>query len=183
MHFQIRKATQADRQAIPDVVIAAFGDTQGNEIADLVDELLVDPTAKPILSLVAESKNVVVGHILFTNVRITHAPRSTHAAILAPLSVHPDYQDQGIGGQLIHEGLHQLRAAGVELVFVLGHPDYYPKHGFAAAGVHEFDAPYPIPPENADAWMVQELRPNTIGRVKGTVLCADALNHPKHWRE
>jgi predicted N-acetyltransferase YhbS len=183
MSLQVRKAFESDKQAISDVVIAAFGDVQGQEIADLITGLLADPSAQPLLSLVVTADDNVVGHILFTNARMKHSQRIVSSAILAPLSVHPDYQNQGIGGQLIKEGLKQMKAAGVELVFVLGHPGYYPKYGFSAAGIEGFDAPYPIPPENSGAWMVQELHPGVIGHVSGRVICADALNDPVHWRE
>ncbi len=94
-----------------------------------------------------------------------------------------EYQSQGIGGRLIKEGLKQLKATGVELVFVLGHPGYYPKYGFSTAGIQGFEASYPIPPENSGAWMVRELHPGVIGHVSGKVICAKALNDPKHWRE
>ena len=183
MNLQVRKAFESDKQAISDVVIAAFSDLEGQEIADLTTDLLADPSAQPLLSLVATTNDNVVGHILFTNAQIKHSQRSVSSAILAPLSVHPEYQSQGIGGQLIKEGLKQLTATGVELVFVLGHPGYYPKYGFSAAGIKGFDASYPIPPKNSCAWMVQELRPGVIGHVSGQVICADALNDPKHWRE
>jgi predicted N-acetyltransferase YhbS len=71
---------------------------------------------------------------------------------------------------------------GVALVFVLGHPGYYPKYGFAAAGSKGFEAPYPIPPEHSSAWMVQELQPGTIECISGQVICAETLNDPKYWR-
>jgi TPR repeat protein len=51
------------------------------------------------------------------------------------------------------------------------------------AGKLGYAAPYPIPDEHADAWMVQELTDGAIGAVSGTVICADALNKPEHWRE
>jgi hypothetical protein len=183
VNFQVRKAFESDERAISDVVIAAFGGVQGQEIADLITDLLADPSAQPLLSLVATDNDYVVGHILFTSTRIKHSQRMVSSAILAPLSVHPEYQNQGIGGQLIKEGLKQLKATGFELVFVLGHPGYYPKYGFSAAGIRGFEAPYPIQPENFDAWMVQELHPGIIGCVSGQVICAEALNDPKHWRE
>jgi len=184
MNLQVRKAFESDKQAISDVVIAAFSDLEGQEIADLTTDLLADPSAQPLLSLVAtNNNNVVVGHILFTNAQIKHSQRSVSSAILAPLSVHPEYQSQGIGGRLIKEGLKQLKAGDVELVFVLGHPDYYRKYGFSPAGISGFEAPYPIPDENAGAWMVQELQSEIIGHVRGQVVCADALNDPKHWQE
>lgn len=183
MNLQVRKAFESDKQAISDVVIAAFGDMQGQEIADLITNLLADPSAQPLLSLVATTNDSVVGHILFSNARIKHSQGIVSATILAPLSVHPEYQNQGIGGLLIKEGLKRLRAADVELVFVLGHPGYYPKYGFSASGIKGFDASYLIPPENSGAWMVQELRPGVIGHVSGQVICADALNDPKYWLE
>jgi putative acetyltransferase len=183
MNLQVRKSFESDKQALSDVVIAAFGQEKGSEIDDLITDLLKDPSALPLLSLVATVDEYVVGHILFTSAKIKHSQRMVSSAILAPLSVHPKYQGRGIGGQLIEEGLKQLKATGVELVFVLGHPDYYPKYGFSAAGIKGFEAPFPIPPEDSDAWMVQELSPGIIGHVRGQVICADALNDPKHWRE
>lgn len=183
MPVQVRKAFTSDTQAISDVVLAAFGDVQGREIADLIAGLLDDPSAQPSLSLVVISDDRVAGHILFTNAQIKHPQPMVCSAILAPLSVHPVYQRQGLGGRLIEEGMKRLKAAGVELVFVLGHPGYYSRHGFSAAGIKGFDAPYPIPLEHADAWMVRELRPGIAGHVRGQVRCAEALHDPKHWRE
>jgi putative acetyltransferase len=128
MNCQIRQAVDADTQAISDVAVAAFGDVQGQEMADLVTGLLKDSSARPSLSLVAVSSDQVTGHILFTGARVKHSRRMVFSSLLAPLSVHPDYQSQGIGGQFIKEGLLQLTILGVELVFVPGHPDCYPQY-------------------------------------------------------
>lgn len=182
-NIEVRQAVESDKQAISDTVITAFGDVQGQEIADLVSDLMKDAGAQPLLSLVATSGDNVIGHILFTNVRIDQSRRRVSSRILAPLSVNPEYQNRGIGGRLVREGLKQLKAAGVELVFVLGHPGYYPKYGFSAAGIKGFEAPYPIAPENSGAWMVQELHPEVIGHVSGQVICAEVLMDPRHWRE
>ena len=103
--------------------------------------------------------------------------------ILAPLGVLPEYQKKGIGKRLIQEGLHQLKEAHVDIVFVLGHPNYYPRCGFQPANILGFEAPYPIPEEVADAWMVQELTPGIIGTVRGVIQCAKAMDKPEHWRE
>lgn len=183
VNLHVRKALESDRDGISDVIVAAFGNVEGNEITELVAGLLADPSAHPLLSLVAAADDSIVGHILFTHARIRQPRQTVPSAILAPLSVHPEHQNQGIGGRLIREGLRRLKAAGVGLVFVLGHPGYYPKHGFAAAGKKGFDAPYPIPPRNSGAWMVQELRPGIVERISGEVICAEALDDPRYWRE
>ena len=176
----IREATGANLQAVLSVEKEAFG---SDEEADLVKDLLGDPTAQPLLSLLALSDDRAVGHILFTTARLEGTGSELSVSILAPLAVIPDFQKQGIGGLLIERGLAHLTEAGVDLVFVLGHPKYYPRHGFAPAGVRGYEASYPIPEKNADAWMVQELRPGVIGRVSGTVRCAKMLDKPEYWRE
>lgn len=183
MNLQIREATDSDADKIVEVLSAAFDGALGDELVELVSELLIDPGAQPSLSLVATLDHRIVGHILFTKVRVIGAKTPVVATILAPLSVHPSHQRRGIGGQLIEAGIGQLELAGVDLVFVLGHPAYYPRHGFSPAGSRGFDAPYPIPAENAAAWMVRELRPGAMSGVTGRVQCAHALNDPRHWRE
>ena len=181
--MDIRNSTKADLEGILAVETTAFGPEEGPVIADLVVNLLQDPTAKPLLSLIASEGNTIAGHILFTTVKITLPADRLQAMILAPLAVHPHKQNQRIGGRLIQEGLKRLTQSGVDLVFVLGHPEYYPKHGFKPAGIRGFEAPYPIPEKHADAWMVHELCPGTINQVRGNVQCAHALDQPKYWQK
>ncbi len=183
MNLQVREATEADFPAIMDVEAAAFGEAEGEEIADLVGELLADPSAQPLLSLVATVDGKVVGHVLFTAARIGSCQPPARATLLAPLAVHPDFHRGGIGGRLIDDGLGRLRESGIELVFVLGSPRNYQRHGFSAAGVQGFGAPHPIPAEDAEAWMVQELRPGVVGEIRGQVKCADAISDAKYWRQ
>lgn len=182
IQMEIRKTTNMDLKDILFVESQAFGD-EGPVIVDLVEGLLNDPTAKPLLSLLAFKDVKAVGHILFTKAHIEKTKRSVSSVILAPLAVLPEEQSKGIGRQLIKEGLKILTESGVELVFVLGHPGYYPRSGFTPAGVLGLDAPYPIPKKDADAWMVQELKPGIIGTVKGQVKCADFMDKEMYWRE
>jgi predicted N-acetyltransferase YhbS len=179
----IRRSTDSDRDAIRDIQMSAFENAQGQEIVELVNGLLGDETAKPLLSLVAEINGKIVGHILFTRARLQPDYQDVSVRILAPLAVSREFQGKGIGGSLIMEGLKQLAQSGVGLVFVLGHPGYYPKYEFRPAGVFGFEAPYPIPSVHADAWMVQELQPGVIGNVQGTIQCAEVLDEPQHWQE
>lgn len=179
----IRESTDSDKMGIVNVHVEAFGTEEGPKVASLVNHLLIDKSAKPLLSLVAVANESIIGHILFTKASIPKATKSVSVQILAPLAVHPDSQGKGIGEQLIKNGLSELKKMGVELVFVLGHPGYYPRSGFVQAGELGFKTPFPIPEENAGAWMVQELCTGIIGKVKGKIKCSDVLNQPEHWRE
>ena len=78
-------------------------------------DMLSDPSAKPILSLLAYIENKPVGHILFTNGYIEGNPQ-INVSFLAPLAVIPDFQRQGIGGALINEGVKKLSKMGLRLV-------------------------------------------------------------------
>jgi putative acetyltransferase len=113
---------------------------------------------------------------------LTNNPK-VQVSFLAPLAVVPKFQRQGIGGALIKKGLEILSKSGVDLVFVVGHPQYYPRHGFIPASKLGFEPTYPIPKEVADAWMVQALRSGIIGFVFGKVICCDVMNKPEVWRE
>ncbi|NET42897.1 GNAT family N-acetyltransferase [Okeania sp. SIO2B3] len=182
----IRKALDSDLDDVLSVERAAF---DSDECVEIVQLLLGDDSAKPIISLLAFQENRAVGHIMFSKARLEpntdslepNAPLSI--SILGPLAVMPDVQKQGIGGKLIKNGLDILSKSGVDLVFVLGHPTYYPRFGFKPAGNLGFEPSYPIPEKNADAWMVQELRPGIIGNFSGRIICADSLDDPKYWRE
>lgn len=180
---KIRHSNNSDLPGLLAVNETAFGPDEGPEIVDLVVNLLKDPTAEPFLSLVATDEDVIVGHILFTKVTITPQIKGLRAVILAPLAVHPEMQNRGVGGSLIEESFKRLTQSEDDLVFVLGHPEYYPKFGFQPAGVRGFEAPYHIPQKHADAWMVHELGPGIIKQVSGKVQCAHALDQPQYWQE
>ncbi len=133
----VRPATPADHAAIRAVEIAAFG--QEDEAA-LVDRLRADGDA--LVELVAEDEGAIVGHILFSPMQ---ARPAMSVAALAPVAVIPERHAQGVGSALVRAGLDACRAAGVEAVIVLGHPDYYPRFGFSADAARGVEAPFDGP--------------------------------------
>lgn len=178
-NIQIRETTASDFNDIMTVEQQAFG--YGKE-AELTADLLADPTGQPMISLLAFHNDAPVGHILFTRAYLGEQSPIMH--ILAPLAVIPEYQRQGIGGLLIKAGIEKLGTTGSELLFVLGHKEYYPRHGFTPdAGGLGYPAPFPIPDEFRDCWMVQPVGSTGFGIGKGKVRCCDAMNKPQHWRD
>jgi putative acetyltransferase len=133
----IRPAEPGDRAAIHAVVAAAF--RQPDE-ADLVDALRADGDA--LLELVAVEDGAVVGHILFSPLGTDNGRR---LAALAPLSVRPRRQKDGLGTALMEEGHRRLAQAGVEAVIVLGHPAYYPRVGYSAELAKTVTSPFKGP--------------------------------------
>ncbi|QDV40644.1 hypothetical protein Enr13x_04780 [Stieleria neptunia] len=180
--IQFRLACDEDQQQILALHRDAFGAQEGEVIANLVAAMLDDLSAEPAYSFVAELGDQVVGHALFTAVRIESDETAT-AQILAPLGVAQEHQGRGIGTELVKKAFDRIQVDGVELVFVLGYPDYYSRFGFAPAGVRGFQAPFPILPKNADAWMVKGLNHGAIERYAGTIRCCNSLDHPQLWQE
>lgn len=176
----MRETTDADLKDILFIEHEAF---KSDKEAQLTKDLLNDSSAKPLISLIAYVDEKPTGHILFTKGYLHSKSKKLMIYILAPLAVVPEFQKKGIGGALIQKGLDFLSRANIGLVFVLGHPQYYPRYGFRPAGKLGFEAPFPIPEKDSDAWMVQELRSCFIGSISGRVVCSDALNKPEHWRE
>lgn len=177
MDLILRETTPDDQESLLDVHKLAFGST---EEARLTGDLLADPSAEPRCSLMASIADHPVGHILFSRAYL-EPDLPLPAAILAPLAVLPDYQRQGIGGKLIQKGLQSLRGSGFRLVFVLGSPFYYPRHGFLPAIPAGFSPPYPLPPENLDDWMYQAFGPADWGSYQGKVRPAAVLDDPVYW--
>ena len=130
----IRFALATDHAAIDAVIRAAFG--RADE-ALLVARLRADDDC--VLELVAEEAGQVVGHILFSRL---WADRLELYGALAPLSVHPSRQGQGLGSDLVRKGLDCAREFGCHGVLVLGDPAYYGRFGFTAEAAQEVDAPY-----------------------------------------
>lgn len=179
--IQIRETTSDDYNNIMEVEKSAFG---YDKEAKLVSELLSDKTAEPLVSLLAFYKGEPVGHILFTRAYHEDHPMQQMLHILAPLAVVPSFQRMGIGGLLIKAGIKLLKQRGSQLVFVLGHKEYYPKYGFIPRAANlGFAPPYPMPDEYADYWMVQALGGLELNTLKGKIRCSDMLNRLEHWRD
>jgi predicted N-acetyltransferase YhbS len=104
----IRRTGDSDLAAICDVHREAFSQCQGQEIVDLVCGLMEDETAMPLLSLAGEIDGRVVGHVLFTAVRVQGSEQPVVAQILAPLAVLQEHHSAGVGGALVHDGLKPL---------------------------------------------------------------------------
>ena len=124
MDIVIRPETSADFPAVREVLDMAFPD---EDVAGLAEALRGSAEYIPELALVAVSDGAVIGHIMFTTSYVDDAGESVPALTLGPLAVHPARQRQGVGSQLVEEGLSICRRLGHRIVVLIGHPTYYPR--------------------------------------------------------
>ncbi|WP_417688003.1 GNAT family N-acetyltransferase [Roseibium sp.] len=138
--LQVRDAGPADELGVKELITAAFGqDTE----AGLVHRLR--HCGALVLELVAVTdRGRLMGHISFSRVTPADAGPGRELTIccLAPVSVWPEFQRQGIGSLLIETAIAKLKDMGEDLILVLGPPSYYPRFGFDPELAKKVRAPY-----------------------------------------
>jgi putative acetyltransferase len=160
MNVRVRPESAGDTDQTFAVVESAFGNRRE---ADLVNALR--RSASPRLSLVAEARGLVVGHVFFSPITIESDRPAPPAAQLAPLAVLPGQQGQGVGSKLVRTGLSQCAAMGWLAVFLVGNPAYYSRFGFQMAGPLGFSYPGPHDP----FLQVVELGSGALSGVSGRI--------------
>lgn len=140
--INIRAERNDDVRAIERVIIEAFKNHPHSVQTEhkIVAGLRTDNALSA--SLVAEVNNVVIGHIAFSKVKINGKFIEWYG--LAPVSVKPEYQKQGVGSLLVLSGLNAIRELNGKGCVLLGEPEYYKRFGFKAHSHIVFKG---VPPE------------------------------------
>jgi putative acetyltransferase len=115
----VRAEAVGDRSAVRAVHLTAFGE-HGQVVANLVDDLRDAVARGDGLSLVAEERDQIVGHVMFSTSLLDAPKRLVPVQVLSPIGVLPARQKQGIGTTLIRRGLELLVERNVPLVFWKG---------------------------------------------------------------
>nr|WP_325184929.1 N-acetyltransferase [uncultured Oscillibacter sp.] len=152
--MRIRQEREADYPEIYRLVKEAFATAEhadGHE-QDLVEALRKGPAYLPELALVAEEDGRLAGHILLTRASVGGDP----VLVLAPLSVRPAFQRQGVGTALMREAHRIARVLGYDYILVLGSEHYYPRVGYRPAEELGVTVPAGFPSANFMALRLQE---------------------------
>lgn len=166
--MHIRQATLQDLKEIMCTTELAFENepTSDNQEHTLIEELMRSDSYIPELTLVATIDNKIVGHIMYSKIKID----VYDGFAMAPLSVHPDYQKQGIGTALLHYTLSMIPLSVP--VVILGHPSYYNKFGFVKASIYNIKAPFEVPD---DVFMVRASEKVKEKGIQGIVIYSEAF--------
>lgn len=150
--------------------IAAFGDDP--DIGRLLDLLRASWAWIDELSFVAERSGELVGQVSYSRAVLDAPERLVDVLVLSPIGVRADLRRQGIGSALITESLRVVRSRPEPLVFVEGHPSYYPRFGFLPARALGFTPPSARIPDAA--FMVHPL-PGHEPTMTGALVYPDAF--------
>ncbi len=128
MDIVIRPENESDTEAISKVTKAAF---ETLPISHHTEQFIIKALRNAhalTISLVADAKKAVVGHIAFSPVTISDGSGGWYG--LGPISVLPELHKQGIGKSLMREGLSLLKSMGAKGCMLVGDPGYYERFGF-----------------------------------------------------
>ncbi len=158
MHgITVRKEIVEDVKAIDVVHMSAF---EGEQEVGLIDSLRNSSAFIPDLSLVAEFKQRIVGHILLSKVTLQNGANSTDILALAPMAVVPSQSHRGIGSELVTASVDVARKYDFGAIVVVGQPDFYQKFGFEAAKTWNLQCNLPV---SNDMITAMELKPGCLG--------------------
>ena len=164
----IRQETQEDHKEVFELIERAFRHEEYSDHKEqfLVERLRDSEAFIPEFSLVAEIDDNIVGYILLTKIKIRNENQSFNSLALAPVAVLPEFQNRGIGGELIEYAHSKAKELGFKSVVLLGHEKYYPIFGYSQADKFGIELPFDVPKENC---MAIELVKNSLKEVSGVV--------------
>ncbi len=164
-HIAVRPESESDRQAIREMVTAAFeSDTEAN----LVDNIRGSDRYVPELSLVAQVDGEIAGFIMISIIDLVDGQNVSAIHSVAPVAVTPRHQGRGVGSKLIESAIARAEALGIPLLVVEGSPSYYSRFAFEHAlplGV-VFHLPDWAPNEAGQVRRLSHYDQNTRGRVR-----------------
>ncbi|QQX88520.1 N-acetyltransferase [Cupriavidus necator] len=165
MSVQIRPESPSDVDAIAQLTTAAFLTAPHTSHTEAFVVNALRRAGQLTVSLVAQAGDRLVGHVAISPVTVSSGATGWYG--LGPISVAPDRQGQGIGSQLMHAALADLRRLGAAGCVLLGDPAYYGRFGFAARPGLVLDG---VPPEYFQALAFDD------GYPAGSVQYHDAFN-------
>lgn len=173
----IRAELPSDGVIITNIVQRAYAAVSYSDNREhlMIDRLRKTDAYVPALSLIAEIGGEAVGHVLLTRALIWNDAVVATTLALAPLSIVPEFQSQGVGKQLVSSAHGRAAGLGFGSVLVVGIPAYYPQFGYKPLSRYPITLPFEAPDENC---MILQLRPGVLDGIAGRVRYAEGwLDH------
>ncbi|MDZ4183674.1 MAG: N-acetyltransferase [Desulfuromonadales bacterium] len=121
--MKIQRLTAENRPRVYALLRLAFPESEYE--ARLLENL--HKNGKTVHEWVSVHRNKIIAYLAFTP---AYHGKNVCGLHLAPLAVTPEFQQQGVGSELLRFALRQEEIQSSPL-FVLGEPGYYQKFGFA----------------------------------------------------
>jgi predicted N-acetyltransferase YhbS len=166
--IQIREERPNDAAAIAALIEYCYRDVPYSSHREhlMVDRLRGSTAYVPQLSLVAEINGTLAGHVMMTRIRIVHQGGHDDSLALAPLSISPAVQRQGVGAALVEAAHERARGLGYTCVILVGISGYYQRFGYGPLDDYPISLPFDV---HRDHRMALALSPGGLDGVNGVV--------------
>ncbi len=167
MNLIIRPERETERRIVETLTRDAFWDVYHPGCMEhlVIHQLRESPEFIPGLNLVALDGERIIGHIAASLAQVVDSDGGVRELLcIAPLCVHPDYQKQGVGGQLIEAAKSKAREMSFKAFVLFGFPAYYNRFGFRPT--REWGITLPGG-DTLDEMMLLELYPDALKEVRG----------------
>lgn len=165
--MEIRLETKKDYRGVEEVTREAFWNFY---VPGCNEHLILHNMRKskdfiPELDFVAVKDERIVGNIVYTHSKVVKEDGGEQAVVtFGPLSVLPEFQNQGVGGALIKHSSAKAKKIGFKAILIYGYPDYYKRFGFLGGkkfGISRSDGVFP------KALQVLELSEGALRGIQG----------------
>ncbi|MCX5781849.1 MAG: N-acetyltransferase [Elusimicrobia bacterium] len=170
MDITIRQALLIDRAHIAKLNKSA---AKNKDKKNLIKELQKTRDYVKELFLVAEVNKKIVGHLMFYPVYIVSRHTKYKTLSLIEMTLHPDYENEGVGERLIEEGIKCSKTMGFFSIVILNASEYYAQFGFKAASRYQIRQPSSSP---NTSFMALELVPGALNDIPGKVEYPEAYH-------
>ncbi len=117
------------------------------------------------LDLVAFFNQQLIGHIISSKAKVIDSMNLEHEILcVGPISVLPEFQNKGIGSELIEYSISLARRLGFIGMILFGNPDYYHRFGFKNAKEFEITTK---DLQNFEPFMALQLQEKGMEKLKG----------------
>jgi predicted N-acetyltransferase YhbS len=166
MDIELRLEEEKDYKIVENLTREAFWN---NHVPGCDEHLLIHNLRKEKefvkeLDFVAIYDNKIIGNIVYVKSKVINNGFECNVLTFGPLSVLPEYQNNGIGGKLINHTIKLSNEMGHKGIIIYGDPEYYKRFGFKESkhyNITNKDKKYPA------ALLVFELYPNAMNGIEG----------------
>lgn len=169
--MKFRKVKKEEYAYIEEFVYVIFKNTNYSDgilEREVVREIRESQYYIPELDIVADEDGKIVGHFIMSQFPISNQYEK-EMLLLAPVAVAIDKQHQGIGKQMLKEGIEQARGMGYKGIIVEGNPAFYGQLGFITSTKFNIYASKKNLPPSEECLMAMELCEDGLRNISGEV--------------
>ncbi|MEE4242204.1 MAG: N-acetyltransferase [Desulfopila sp.] len=144
MKTEIRREESRDHRTVEEITRKAFWNLHvpGCDEHFLAHKLRSHSDFLAELDFVAVRGSTVVGNIMYTRSYLQNdAGKKLGTITFGPVSVHPDFQRQGIGSALISHSIRVAAKMGYSAIIIHGNPSNYCKFSFKGSKAYSIATP------------------------------------------